>query len=128
MLLSSHLMSEMAMTADRLIIIGRGRLIAQASMAEFLASGPGAAIIARSPQAGELAALLAARGAAVTGHDDGMLTVTGTTAAAIGLLASQHAITLTGLSEQQTTLEERYMELTRDSADYRAAPAPAGRQ
>jgi ABC-2 type transport system ATP-binding protein len=129
-LLSSHLMSEMAVTADRLIIIGRGRLIAQASMAEFLAAGPGAAVTARSPQAAELAALLAARGAAVTRRGADTLTVTGTTAGAVGELASQHAITLTGLSEQQATLEDRYMELTRDSADYRAAaaPAPAGQQ
>jgi ABC-2 type transport system ATP-binding protein len=124
-LLSSHLMSEMALTADRLIIIGRGRLIAQATMAEFLAAGSGAAITARSPQAAELAALLAARGAAVTRSDGDTLTVTGITASAIGELASQHAITLTGLAEQHATLEDRYMELTRDSAEYRAAPAPA---
>ena len=94
-------------------------------MAEFLTAGPGAAVTARSPQAPELAALLAARGATVTRHDADTLTVTGTTAGAVGELASQHAITLTGLSEQQATLEDRYMELTRDSADYRAAPAPA---
>jgi ABC-2 type transport system ATP-binding protein len=124
-LLSSHLMSEMALTADRLIVIGQGRLIAQATMAEFLAAGSGGAVTARSPQAAELAALLAARGAAVTRIDDGTLTVTGITTSAVGELASQHAITLTGLAEQQATLEERYMELTRDSAEYRAAPAPA---
>jgi ABC-2 type transport system ATP-binding protein len=124
-LLSSHLMSEMAVTADRLIIIGRGRLIAQATMSEFLAGGTAAAVTARSPQVGELAALLTARGALVTRHDGDTLTVTGTTTSAVGELASQHAITLTGLSEQQATLEDRYMELTRDSAEYRAAPAPA---
>ncbi len=124
-LLSSHLMSEMALTADRLIIIGQGRLIAQATMAEFLAAGSGAAVTVRSPQAGELAALLAARGAVVTRSDGDALTVTGIAASAVGGLASRHAITLTGLAEQQATLEERYMELTRDSAEYRAAPAPA---
>jgi ABC-2 type transport system ATP-binding protein len=124
-LLSSHLMSEMALTADRLIVIGQGRLIAQATMAEFLAAGSGAAVTARSPQAAELAALLTARGAAVTRSDGGTLTVTGITTSAVGELASQHAITLTGLAEQQATLEERYMELTRNSAEYRAAPAPA---
>src|SRR5579859_1990570 len=124
-LLSSHLMSEMAMTADRLVIIGRGRLIAQAPMADFLAAAPGGTVTVRSPQAARLAALLAARGATVTRQDGGTLTVTGTSPEAIGELASQHAITLTGLSEQQATLEDRYMELTRDHADYRAAPAPA---
>ena len=124
-LLSSHLMSEMALTADRLIIIGQGRLITEATMAEFLAAGSGAAVIARSPQAGELAALLAARGAAVPRADGDTHTVPGITAGEVGELASRHAITLTGLAEQQATLEDRYMELTRDSADYRAAPAPA---
>jgi ABC-2 type transport system ATP-binding protein len=126
-LLSSHLMSEVALTADRLIIIGRGRLIAQAAMAEFLAAGTSAAVTARSPQAGELAALLAARGAAITRHEGDIVTITGTTASTVGEVASQHAITLTGLAEQQATLEDRYMELTRDSADYRAAPAAAGK-
>src|SRR3984893_142239 len=65
-LLSSHLMSEMAMTADRLVIIGRGRLIAEASMAQFLAAGSGRSVTVRSPQARALAALLTARGATVT--------------------------------------------------------------
>jgi len=125
-LLSSHLMSEMAVTADRLIIIGRGRLIAEATTADFLAAGRSAAVIARSPQAGELAALLAARGAAIIRHEADVVTITGITASAVGEVATQHAITLTGLAEQQATLEDRYMELTRDSADYRAAPAPAG--
>ena len=60
---SSHLMSEMALTADRLVIIGRGRLITQASMRDFLAEGPGSHIRVRSPQAGDLAGLLTARGA-----------------------------------------------------------------
>jgi ABC-2 type transport system ATP-binding protein len=124
-LLSSHLMSEMALTADRLIIIGRGRLIAETTMAEFLAAGSGATVTAQSPQAAELATLLVDRGAAVTRADGDTLTVTGLTTGAIGELASQHAITLTGLAQQQATLEDRYMELTRDSAEYRAAPAPA---
>jgi len=125
-LLSSHLMSEMALTADRLLIIGRGRLIAQATVKEFLAAGA-AVVTVSSPQAGELAALLAARGAIITGRDGDALTVTGITPGEAGELASAHAITLTGLSQQQATLEDRYMELTRDNADYRAtATVPAG--
>jgi len=97
-LLSSHLMSEMAMTADRLVIIGRGRLIAQAAMAD----------------------LLTARGATVTRQGEDTLAVTGTTAEAIGELARANGLTLTGLTAHQATLEDRYMELTRDAADYRA--------
>jgi ABC-2 type transport system ATP-binding protein len=124
-LLSSHLMSEMAMTADRLVIIGRGRLIAEATMAEFLA-GSGGSVTVRSPQARALAALLTARGATVTRQDDDTLAVTGTTAEAIGELARTGGVTLTGLAAHQATLEDRYMELTRDSADYRAAASRNG--
>jgi ABC-2 type transport system ATP-binding protein len=120
-LLSSHLMSEMAMTADRLVIIGRGRLIAQAPMADFLATGPGT-VTARSPQAAALAVLLAARGATVTRQDGDTLTVTGTNPEAIGELARAEGLTLTGLTADQATLEDRYMELTRTAADYRAVP------
>jgi ABC-2 type transport system ATP-binding protein len=120
-LLSSHLMSEMAMTADRLVIIGRGRLIAQATMADFLAAGSGSSVTVRSPQAGALAALLTAHGATVTRRDGDTLVAAGTTPEAIGELARAGGLTLTGLTAHQATLEDRYMELTRDSTDYRAA-------
>ena len=122
-LLSSHLMSEMAMTADRLVVIGRGRLIAQAAMADFLAAGPGGSVTVRSPQAGALAALLTARGATVTRQDADTLAVTGTSPEEIGELARADGLTLTGLTAHQATLEDRYMELTRDAADHRAAAA-----
>jgi len=119
-LLSSHLMSEMAMTADRLVVIGRGRLIAEAALADFLAAGPGGSVTVRSPQAGALAALLTARGATVTRQDADTLAVTGTSPEEIGELARADGLTLTGLTAHQATLEDRYMELTRDAADYRA--------
>src|SRR5262245_119897 len=122
-LLSSHLMSEMAMTADRLIVIGRGRLIAQATMAEFLAAGSASSVTVRSPQTSALATLLTARGATVTRQDTDTLAVTGTTPEAVGELARTAGLTLTGLTAHRATLEDRYMELTRDSADYRAASA-----
>jgi ABC-2 type transport system ATP-binding protein len=121
-LLSSHLMSEMAMTAERLIIIGRGRLITQTPMVDFLTAGSGGTVTVRSPQAAELATRLTARGATVTRHDGDTLTVTGTTPEEIGELARADGLTLTGLTADQATLEDRYMELTRDSADYRAIP------
>jgi len=124
-LVSSHLMSEMENTADRLVIIGRGRLIAQAGMAELLAAATGNHVRVRSPQAAELAALLAAGGAAVTRNGDGTLAVTGATPDDIGELARASGLALTELSAQQASLEERYMELTKDSADYRSAVAIA---
>ncbi|HEX6523296.1 MAG TPA: ATP-binding cassette domain-containing protein [Streptosporangiaceae bacterium] len=125
-LVSSHLMSEMENTADRLIIIGRGRLIAQAGMSELLAAGSGSYVKVRSPQAGQLAALLQASGAAITRHDDGALAVTGAAPGTIGEIARASGIALTELTVQQASLEERYMELTRDTADYHtAAPAAA---
>jgi len=124
-LVSSHLMSEMENTADRLVIIGRGRLIAEAGMAELLAAATGNHVRVRSPQAAELAALLAAGGATVTRNGDGTLAVTGATPDDIGELARASGLALTELSAQQASLEERYMELTKDSADYRSAVAIA---
>jgi ABC-2 type transport system ATP-binding protein len=123
-LLSSHLMSEMAQTADRLVIIGRGRLITQTTVKEFLAAGAGGSVTVRSVQADALAGLVTAKGATVTRRSGDTLTVTGTTAEAIGELARACGFTLAELAAHQPTLEDRYMELTRDRADYRAAGSP----
>jgi ABC-2 type transport system ATP-binding protein len=112
--LSSHLMSEVSLTADRLIIIGRGRLITETTIDELLRGTDGAseAVRARSPQAGQLAT--------VTSGDGGTLTITGATSDAVGELARANGLSLQELSVQRASLEDRYMELTRDSADYRA--------
>ena len=124
--LSSHLMSEMAITADRLIIIGRGRLIAETTIEDFLNSGDGSFIQARSPEAGALAALLQARGATVSCQGADTLRVTGVDAGDVGEIARTAGVALLELSTQQATLEQRYMELTGDSVDYRTAGgAPA---
>ena len=120
-LLSSHLMSEMALTADRLIIIGRGRLIAQTTMADFLGNGPGNFVRVRSAQSSALAALLEACGIAVTRQAGNALRATGATSGAVGELARVNGLTLQELSEHQTSLEDRYMELTSSSVDYRTA-------
>jgi ABC-2 type transport system ATP-binding protein len=127
-LVSSHLMSEMAITADRLLIIGRGHLIAQTTIQELL-NGSGSFVRARSPQSEALATLLEARGATVVRQADEALHITGTTPEAIGELARANGLTLQELSAQQASLEQRYMELTRDAGDYRTAegalaPAP----
>jgi ABC-2 type transport system ATP-binding protein len=120
-LVSSHLMSEMAITADRLLIIGRGRLIAQTTIQELLNNGAGSFLRVRSPQSDTLAALLQARGATVARQANDTLQVTGTTPDAVGELARANGLTLQELSSQQASLEQRYLELTRDAADYRTA-------
>jgi ABC-2 type transport system ATP-binding protein len=124
-LVSSHLMSEMANTADRLVIIGHGKLIAQAPIGELLADGSGNHVKVRSPQARQLAALLEAHGATVTRQGSDVLAVTGATTDAIGELAKTAGITVAELAEQQVSLEDRYMELTRGTADYHSAAAAA---
>jgi ABC-2 type transport system ATP-binding protein len=123
---SSHLMSEMAMTADHLIVIDRGRLIADASVNEFVRQGSGAWVQVRSPERDRLAQLLRDSGAAVDFADDGSLVVRGTDAAAVGDLAARHRITVHELVTRQASLEESFMELTRDAAEYqpRSAGAP----
>jgi ABC-2 type transport system ATP-binding protein len=126
--LSSHLMSEMALTADRLVIIGRGRLIAETSVAGFLAAGADNYIRVRSTEADALAALLTERGATVGRDPDGALRVTGASADEIGEAARVRGLGLLELSPQQMSLEQRYMELTRDATDYHTTepvPAPA---
>jgi len=128
--LSSHLMSEMSLTADRLIIIGRGRLIAQTTMADFLAGGGDVSVRVRSPQAADLAAALRARGATVAMEGGETLTVTGTSSDSVGELARAKGYTVLELSARQASLEDRYLELTRDSGDYattRADLAQAGK-
>ncbi len=120
----------MAITADRLIIIGRGRLIKETTVAEVLKGGSGHHVRARSPQAEVLAKQLEARGANVQRQADDTLNVTGVTCDAVGELARANGFSLQELSEQHASLEETYMELTKDSVDYQTADgaqhAPAG--
>jgi ABC-2 type transport system ATP-binding protein len=118
--LSSHLMSEMSMTADRLIIIGRGRLIADTTVEELLDGGAGAYVRVRSREGELLARLLADHGAAVAREADGSLHATGVSIDVVGEVARANAVTLQELSAHQATLEQRYMELTTDAVDYHA--------
>ncbi len=120
-LVSSHLMGEMSITADRLIIIGRGRMIAETTVEDFLACGSGNSVRVRSAQADALAALLTTQGIAVVRRADGALTIAGTTSEAVGQIARANGIALQELSAHQPSLEERFMELTRGSVDYHAA-------
>jgi ABC-2 type transport system ATP-binding protein len=125
-LLSSHLMSEMAITADRLIIIGRGRLLAETTVDDLLASSNGDFVRVRSPQSAALARLLKARGATVERQPDKVLHVKGITSKVVGQIATANGVTLSELSARQPTLEETYMELTRDAVDYRTADGASG--
>ena len=120
-LVSSHLMGEMAQTADRLIVIGRGRLIADTTTAQLIESSTRKDVLVRSPRATELADLIKARGATVTPEDDGALAVTGLDAPAIGDAAAEHGIPLHVLIPRSASLEEAYLDLTGESTDFRAA-------
>ncbi|MEU9508181.1 ABC transporter ATP-binding protein [Micromonospora sp. NPDC048170] len=117
---SSHLMSEMEHCADRLVVIGRGRLIAEQSLAEFAARSTRSSVAVRTPDPTTLAAVLAAEGADVRPADTGALVVTGLTAARIGDLALAHGIGLHELATRTASLEEAFMELTADSVEYLA--------
>jgi ABC-2 type transport system ATP-binding protein len=113
---SSHLMSEMAQTAQQLLVIGRGRLIADASLAEILARGS-SSVRVRSPRVDDLAVLIG-RAGGIARIEDGALEVTGLDAPAIGELAARQGIALHELSPQQASLEEAFFELTDESVEY----------
>ncbi|MEV1204044.1 ABC transporter ATP-binding protein [Microbispora rosea] len=108
-LLSSHLMSEMELTADHLVIIGRGRLIADTPMRELTAVRD---VLVRSSRAADLSAALSAAGGTVTAEDDGGLSVRGLDPTEIGDLAARHAIPLHEVTPRGASLEETYMRLT----------------
>ncbi|NUR59487.1 MAG: ATP-binding cassette domain-containing protein [Catenulispora sp.] len=124
-LVSSHLMSEMEHTADRLIVIGRGELIADETVAEFAARGTGAGVTVRTPDPAELAAVLTPAGGHIRQDDGGALTVTGLSAARIGELAYERRILLYELAPRAASLEQAFMELTADRAEHRSA-VPGG--
>ncbi|MFE9654851.1 ABC transporter ATP-binding protein [Micromonospora sp. NPDC006431] len=124
-LLSSHLMSEMQQTADRVIVLGKGRLVADAPLAELIA-GPAASVRVRGPEPAGLAALgarLTAERATVTAYDTDGLTVTGASADRVGDLAYELGVRLHELTPVAASLEEAFLELTADSVEYAAGPA-----
>ena len=123
MLVSSHLMSEMALTADHLLVIGKGRLIADTSVEEFVRSGSRQSVHVRSPRAAELAARCRQAGATVRAIGPDVIEITGMDSAEVGRLAAAHGIALSELTPIRASLEEAFMELTRDSVEYQAAGA-----
>ncbi len=117
---SSHLMSEMALTADHLIVVGRGRLIRDVSTEDFIASASANSVRVRSPQAEQLRVLLLAPGVTIASEEAGELDVTGLSSDHIGQQAAAAGFTLYELNPLQASLEEAFMELTRDSVEYRS--------
>jgi ABC-2 type transport system ATP-binding protein len=122
---SSHLMSEMALTADHLIVIGRGRLIADTSVEEFIERSAQNFVRVRTPQARELARAIAAGGGKTRPEPDGALAVSGLAISAVGELARDAGIALHELSPQLASLEEAFMEFTHDSVEFHARVDPA---
>lgn len=115
---SSHLMSEMSLTATHLIVVGQGRLIADAGVAELTATSGGPVVRVRTEEAPRLRDLLAADGVSVTSTERDLLTVTGLSSAQIGRVAAEARIALIELTPQQVSLEEAFMELTRDAVEF----------
>lgn len=137
-LVSSHLMSEMALTADHLAIIGRGRLLADTTVADFVATAGGASVKVVTPRATALRDLLAGPGIDITGPalsrmeptepaSPAELEIRGADAAHIGRVAAAHAIPLYELTPLTASLEQAFMDLTQDSVEYRiTTPEPTG--
>jgi len=129
---SSHLMSEMEHTADQLVVIGRGQLLADCTMEEFIARSSGQTVRVATPQSDQLVkAVTDAGGSAVNGAD-GTLIVSGLVAAQVGDIAFEHGVRLHELTVVRASLEAAFMELTADSVEYRGGenaqgqpPAPA---
>jgi ABC-2 type transport system ATP-binding protein len=122
---SSHLISEMSQTADRLVVIGRGRLIAETSVADFIARSGGAAVKLMTPDATAFAAILTGAGATVSAGDAGLLTVEGLTAPEIGDIAARDGLRVHELTPITASLEDAFMELTQQDVEYRSS-TPAG--
>jgi ABC-2 type transport system ATP-binding protein len=119
--LSSHLMAEMAQTAEHLVVIGRGRLIADTTVAEIVAqASQNAAVTVRTPQASELRDALAGDGVAVTSDEREVLEVHGLTSAEVGTTAARHGIVLHELIPQKASLEQAFMSLTGGAVEYHA--------
>jgi ABC-2 type transport system ATP-binding protein len=117
---SSHLMSEMEHTADHLIVIGRGKLIADCTMREFIAQSSGTSVRVRTPSTDQLVLAVTAKGATASTDDDGAVEVRGMSTEQIGDLAFSEGIRLHELTAVRASLEEAFMELTADSVEYRA--------
>jgi ABC-2 type transport system ATP-binding protein len=132
--LSSHLMSEMALTADHLIIIGRGRMIRDVSLADFVDERSENVVRVRSPEAAQLREAILGRGIRVSSNEPNVLEVQGMSAEQIGAVSARNGFVLHELTPEKTSLEAAFMDLTREETEYRTTTsttehvAGAGRQ
>jgi ABC-2 type transport system ATP-binding protein len=117
---SSHLMSEMENTADHLLVIGRGKLIADCTVDEFIAANSQLTVRVRTPHQDQLAKLVGAAGGTIRDEGDGLMVVTGLTVSQVGDLAFDNSVRLHELAPAQASLEEAFMELTASSVQFRA--------
>ena len=123
-LVSSHLMGEIALTADHLVVIGRGRLIADGSVRDFIGRSTTNHVRVVTPQADVLRRLVEANGATASPDGPEALLITGMECRDVGVIAANGAITLYELSPQQATLEEAFMEMTRESTEFHGEAHP----
>jgi len=119
-LVSSHLMSELEGTADHLVIVGRGRVLADVPTRDLLAAASGDEVTLRTTAPARAAAVLERAGASVTGPGDGTLAVSGLGAEKVVMYLGQNAVPFSEVSAHRATLEEAYLDLTRDAVEYRA--------
>ena len=119
---SSHLMSEMALTADHVIVVGRGRLLADTSIQELLRTNARSTTLVRTPDPAALTDLISERGGSVRPDDDDgtALVISDMSTSEIGELAAQHGLTLHELTPRQPSLESAFLDLTSESVDFRA--------
>jgi ABC-2 type transport system ATP-binding protein len=122
-LVSSHLMSELQDTATHLVVIGRGRVVADTSVADLIAKASGGRVALRTAARSEAMTVLAHAGATVAATDRDTLTVAGLEAGQVVALLSEAAVPFTEIAAHRASLEEAYMELTRDQVEFRATPA-----
>jgi ABC-2 type transport system ATP-binding protein len=122
---SSHLMSEMSLTAEHLIVIGRGQLLADMPVDEFVRRASKQSVRVRSPRSDELARLLAGPDVSVESLEPGLVEIIGIDSKVVGEAAAEHNIVLYELTPQQASLEEAYVELTRDDVEFHGVTAPA---
>ena len=123
---SSHLMSEMALVADHLIVVGRGRVLADTTVPELVRQAGGDTVVVAAADPAELRRVLAGPGVEITGQPGSeQLSVTGLSARAIGLKAAEHGLALFELTAKSVSLEEAFMDLTKESVEYHAATTPA---
>jgi ABC-2 type transport system ATP-binding protein len=121
-LVSSHLMSELQDTADHLVVVGRGKVIADTTVADLIATASGGRLLLRTTAPAQVTGLLRSAGVNVTPTAPDALVIAGISAERLVASLSEHAVPFTEVSRQRVSLEQAYLDLTRDSLEYRAVP------